>query len=193
MFRVNHDLTVPGLVPSLVLPLILFMGVHEYSLVRGACVAFALGYLTDEVLTQQLARQFSIPIVDPSESEISSELLSLVPPSLIRRHLILPLNLSGSTLTVSMADWWTPEGGEAALGCNYAVTRHTCNTLFDEKIGGTFHLALGASYPESGGRNLSALHWDMVGDLRRGGRVEADGRVISADGRFLDPEWPRPG
>ena len=83
--------------------------------------------------------------------------------------------------------------GEVALGCNYAITRHTRNTLFDEKIGGTFHVALGASYPESGGRNLSALHWDMVGDLRRGGRVEADGRVISADGRFLDPEWPRPG
>lgn len=49
MFRSNHDLTVPGLVPSLVLPLILFMGVHEYSLVRGASVAFALGYLTDLV------------------------------------------------------------------------------------------------------------------------------------------------
>lgn len=49
MVRSNHDLTVPGLVPSLVLPLILFMGVHEYSLVRGACVAFALGYLTDLV------------------------------------------------------------------------------------------------------------------------------------------------
>ena len=49
MVRSNHDLTAPGLVPSLVLPLILFMGVHEYSLVRGACVAFALGYLTDLV------------------------------------------------------------------------------------------------------------------------------------------------
>ena len=49
MVRANHDLTVPGLVPSLVLPLILFMGVQEYSLVRGACVAFALGYLTDLV------------------------------------------------------------------------------------------------------------------------------------------------
>lgn len=49
MVRANHDLTAPGLIPSLVLPLILFMGVHEYSLVRGACVAFALGYLTDLV------------------------------------------------------------------------------------------------------------------------------------------------
>jgi type IV pilus assembly protein PilB len=64
----------------------------------------ALGYLTEEVLTQQLAKQFGIPIVDPSESEIASEVLSLVPPSMIRRHLILPLNLNGSTLTVSMAD-----------------------------------------------------------------------------------------
>jgi rod shape-determining protein MreD len=49
VLRANHDLTAPGLIPSLVLPLILFMGVHEYSLVRGACVAFALGYLTDLV------------------------------------------------------------------------------------------------------------------------------------------------
>ncbi len=64
----------------------------------------ALGYLTEEVLTQQLAKQFGIPIVDPSESEIAWEVLSLVPSSLIRRHLILPLNLNGSTLTVSMAD-----------------------------------------------------------------------------------------
>jgi aminopeptidase len=82
--------------------------------------------------------------------------------------------------------------GEAALGCNYAITRHTRNTLFDEKIGGTFHLALGAAYPESGGKNQSALHWDMVCDLRHGGRIEADGRLISENGRFLDKDWPQP-
>ena len=82
--------------------------------------------------------------------------------------------------------------GEVALGCNYAITRHTRNTLFDEKIGGTFHLALGAAYPESGGKNQSALHWDMVGDLRQGGRIEADGKVISENGRFLNPDWPSP-
>lgn len=82
--------------------------------------------------------------------------------------------------------------GEVALGCNYAITRHTRNTLFDEKIGGTFHVALGASYPESGGRNQSGLHWDMVGELRQGGRVEADGRLLSDNGRFLDPQWPQP-
>ncbi|HEV3256776.1 MAG TPA: aminopeptidase [Gemmataceae bacterium] len=82
--------------------------------------------------------------------------------------------------------------GEVAIGCNYAVTRYTRNTLFDEKIGGTFHVALGASYPESGGTNQSGLHWDLVGDLRHGGRVEADGRLISTDGRFVDASWPQP-
>jgi aminopeptidase len=81
--------------------------------------------------------------------------------------------------------------GEVALGCNYAITRHTRNTLFDEKIGGTFHVALGAAYPESGGTNQSALHWDMVCDLRQGGRIEADGRVISENGRFREPNWPQ--
>ena len=81
--------------------------------------------------------------------------------------------------------------GEIALGCNYAITRYTRNTLFDEKIGGTFHAAVGASYPESGGKNRSGLHWDMVCDLRAGGRVEADGNVISNNGRFADATWPR--
>jgi aminopeptidase len=83
--------------------------------------------------------------------------------------------------------------GEVALGCNYRVTRHTRNALFDEKIGGTFHVALGASYPQSGGQNQSGLHWDMVCDLRPGGRIEADGRLISANGRFLNRDWPQPG
>jgi len=83
--------------------------------------------------------------------------------------------------------------GEVAIGCNYAVARYTRNTLFDEKIGGTFHVALGASYPESGGLNRSGLHWDLVCDLRPGGRIEADGRVMHENGRFLDPAWPQPG
>ena len=81
--------------------------------------------------------------------------------------------------------------GEIAIGCNYAIQRYTRNTLFDEKIGGTFHVALGAAYPESGGTNKSALHWDMVCDLRAGGRVEADGRVISENGQFRVRDWPR--
>jgi aminopeptidase len=82
--------------------------------------------------------------------------------------------------------------GEVAIGTNYAIKQFTKNTLFDEKIGGTFHLALGASYPETGGKNKSGLHWDMVCDLRRGGRIEADGQIILKNGRFANAAWPRP-
>ena len=83
--------------------------------------------------------------------------------------------------------------GEIAVGTNYSITDYTRNTLFDEKIGGTFHAALGAAYPESGGKNKSALHWDMVCDLRKGGRIEVDGKTIARDGRFLNKSWPQPG
>jgi len=82
--------------------------------------------------------------------------------------------------------------GEIALGTNYAIRQYTKNTLFDEKIGGTFHAALGAAYPETGGTNQSGLHWDMVCDLRPGGKVFVDGKLISENGRFLDPAWPQP-
>jgi aminopeptidase len=82
--------------------------------------------------------------------------------------------------------------GEIALGTNYAIKRYTKNTLFDEKIGGTFHAALGAAYPETGGRNSSGLHWDMVCDLRQGGTVWADGEKILENGDFVLPGWPKP-
>lgn len=82
--------------------------------------------------------------------------------------------------------------GEIAIGTNYNIQRFTRNTLFDEKIGGTFHLAVGAGYPETGNSNRSGLHWDMVCDLREGGQIEADGQVISKNGRFVDPDWPAP-
>ncbi len=86
--------------------------------------------------------------------------------------------------------------GEIAIGTNYAITDFTKNTLFDEKIGGTFHAAVGAGYPESGNTNESALHWDMVCDLRptsgAGGTIEADGELFHKDGLFLNPEWPKP-
>ncbi|MDP7034651.1 MAG: aminopeptidase [Planctomycetota bacterium] len=75
--------------------------------------------------------------------------------------------------------------GEAAIGTNYSISQFSRNTLFDEKIGGTCHLALGAAYPESGGSNESALHWDMVCDLRDGGTLAADGEVFHRDGQFL--------
>jgi aminopeptidase len=76
--------------------------------------------------------------------------------------------------------------GEFSFGLNEAVTEFTGHTLFDEKIGGTVHLALGASYPESGGQVQSALHWDLVCDLRSGSEVYADGELVYRDGRFVD-------
>lgn len=75
--------------------------------------------------------------------------------------------------------------GEFAIGTNPNITRITKNTLFDEKIGGTFHLALGASFPETGGYNESAIHWDMVSDLRQGGEIWVDDELIYKDGKFL--------
>jgi aminopeptidase len=85
--------------------------------------------------------------------------------------------------------------GEIAIGTNYSITDFSRNTLFDEKIGGTFHAAVGAGYPESGNRNESGLHWDMVCDLREGngrpgGTIEADGEVFHKNGKFLRPGWP---
>lgn len=82
--------------------------------------------------------------------------------------------------------------GEIAIGTNYQIQRFSKNTLFDEKIGGTFHAAVGAGYPETGNSNESGLHWDMVCDLRKGGTIEVDGQVISQDGRFIFPDWPAP-
>jgi aminopeptidase len=77
--------------------------------------------------------------------------------------------------------------GELAFGTNYSIRRFTKNTLFDEKIGGTMHVAIGAALPEAGGRNKSGVHWDMVCDTRRGFIVYGDGRPMMKDGRFLRP------
>jgi len=76
--------------------------------------------------------------------------------------------------------------GEVAFGLNYEIDRFTNNTLFDEKIGGTMHIALGAAFKELGGTNESALHWDMVCDLREDGEVFADGELVWKAGRFLE-------
>ncbi len=84
--------------------------------------------------------------------------------------------------------------GEIAIGTNYHVQEYTKNTLFDEKIGGTFHAAVGSGYPETGNANKSGLHWDMVCDMRpehgHSGTMEADGEVFSRDGRFVFEGWP---
>jgi aminopeptidase len=76
--------------------------------------------------------------------------------------------------------------GEFAFGLNYDIQQWTRNILFDEKIGGTLHMALGAAYPDTGGRNVSGLHWDMILELRgNGAEAFADGELIYRDGRFL--------
>lgn len=75
--------------------------------------------------------------------------------------------------------------GELGIGTNYGIDRFTKNILFDEKIGGTIHLALGNSYPETGGKNRSALHWDMIKDLRDGGEIWVDGKLFQKNGKFV--------
>jgi aminopeptidase len=71
--------------------------------------------------------------------------------------------------------------GELGIGTNFGIDRPTGSILLDEKIGGTIHLALGRSYPETGGTNVSALHWDLICDLRAGGRLTADGEPIALE------------
>jgi aminopeptidase len=75
--------------------------------------------------------------------------------------------------------------GEVGIGTNFGIDRSIGAILFDEKIGGTVHLALGRSYPETGGKNVSALHWDLILDLREGGRLWADDDLVQQDGRFF--------
>lgn len=75
--------------------------------------------------------------------------------------------------------------GEIGIGTNYNIGRASGNVLFDEKLGGTVHLAIGRSYKETGGKNDSSVHTDLVCDLRSGGELYADGELIQKDGRFL--------
>ena len=93
----------------------------------------------------------------------------------------------GEEFLIQLID--TDEGarrlGELGIGTNYRIDRGTRDVLLDEKIGGTVHLAVGASYPESGGVNESAVHTDLVCDLRQGGRIEVDGEALQENGSFV--------
>jgi len=88
--------------------------------------------------------------------------------------------------------------GEIAIGTNHQLKNFSRNAFFDEKIGGTFHAAMGAGYPQTGNSNQSALHWDMVSDLRpgaafpgsSGGTIHADGELFHRDGKFVFDGWP---
>ena len=75
--------------------------------------------------------------------------------------------------------------GELGIGCNPGITRYMKNTLFDEKIDGTVHLAVGNGFPDLGGTNESTIHWDIVKDLRTAGRIELDGQLVQENGRWL--------
>ena len=93
----------------------------------------------------------------------------------------------GEEFLIEMLD--TDEGarrlGELGIGTNYGIATGTKEILLDEKIGGTVHMAIGMSYPETGGVNDSAVHWDMVCDLRQGGAITVDGTEIQRDGKFV--------
>jgi aminopeptidase len=75
--------------------------------------------------------------------------------------------------------------GELGIGCNPGITRYMGNVYFDEKIDGSVHIALGFGFADLGGTNESALHWDLVKDLRNGGSIELDGRVVQENGTWL--------
>jgi aminopeptidase len=79
--------------------------------------------------------------------------------------------------------------GEFAIGTNDAIDRFTGSILFDEKIGGTIHMAVGSGYPETGSQNRSAVHWDMICDMRNGSEIWVDGELFYENGRF--PQFPR--
>ncbi|MDF1696549.1 MAG: aminopeptidase [Saprospiraceae bacterium] len=75
--------------------------------------------------------------------------------------------------------------GEVAIGTNYSIQKPTKNILFDEKIGGTIHMAVGQSYKQTGGTNQSPIHWDMIAEMKDGGQIYTDGTLIYENGFFL--------
>ena len=75
--------------------------------------------------------------------------------------------------------------GEFAIGTNYGIQKFTKSILYDEKIGGSFHMALGAGYPKTGSKNVSAIHWDMICDIREDSEIRVDGDLLYKDGKFM--------
>jgi aminopeptidase len=75
--------------------------------------------------------------------------------------------------------------GEFAIGTNYGIQKFTKSILYDEKIGGSFHMAVGAGYPETGSKNESSIHWDMICDVREDSEIHVDGELLYKDGKFM--------
>ena len=138
---------------------------------------------------------FTAPVEDSVEGEVSFHL-----PAMVGGREVSGVRLRfesgkvvdagaerGEEYLISLLD--TDDGsrrlGELGIGTNYGIDRGTRDVLLDEKIGGTVHMAVGASYPECGGENESAVHTDLVCDLRHGGRIEVDGETFQENGRFL--------
>jgi len=138
---------------------------------------------------------FTGPIEDATEGEVSFHL-----PAVIGGREVSGVRLKfeagkivdataerGEEFLIAQLD--TDEGartlGELGIGTNYGIDRGTREVLLDEKIGGTIHMAFGQAYPESGGTNESAVHTDLVCDLRLGGKLEVDGVVMQEDGKFI--------
>jgi aminopeptidase len=138
---------------------------------------------------------FTGPVEDSVEGEVSFHL-----PAVIGGREVSGVHLKfeggrvvdasaerGEEFLVALLD--TDEGartlGELGIGTNYGIDRGTREVLLDEKIGGTIHMAVGQAYPESGGTNESAVHTDLVCDLRLGGKMEVDGVVMQEDGKFV--------
>jgi aminopeptidase len=138
---------------------------------------------------------FTSPIEDSAEGVVTFDLPSAVDGVVVRGVRLrfvagevveASADEGEATLLAQLdADAGARRLGELGIGTNPGITRPILHTLFDEKIGGTAHLALGRSYPETGGRNRSAIHWDLVTDLRRGGSIELDGEPFQVDGRFV--------
>ena len=138
---------------------------------------------------------FTGPVEDSVEGEVSFHL-----PAVIGGREVSGVHLKfesgrvvdasadrGEEYLIKLLD--TDEGartlGELGIGTNYSIDRGTREVLLDEKLGGTVHMAVGAAYPESGGTNDSAVHTDLVCDLRLGGKLEVDGVVMQEDGKFV--------
>ena len=138
---------------------------------------------------------FTGPVEDATEGEITFHL----PSSVAGREVAgVRMRFEGGKVVDASAERGeefliktldTDEGarrlGELGIGTNYGIEGGTKEILLDEKIGGTVHLAVGKSYPETGGTNESAVHWDMICDLRRGGKITVDGEVLQEDGKFV--------
>jgi aminopeptidase len=139
---------------------------------------------------------FGCPLEDSAEGEISFADFPAVYRG--REMTGIRLRFEGGRIVDASAD--TGEGhlietldidegarrlGELGIGCNPGITRYMKNTLFDEKMAGTVHLAVGNSYTDLGGSNQSAIHWDLVKDMRLpGSRIELDGRIVQQDGAW---------